>query len=146
MLRDAQCHEYDWQTTADEIAAIKAWIDDGAKPPAEVKIKELVVPHIAPRGTPRRPVNALAHSAPGKIIAVAGFGEVQLRAEDGLASVRTLAGHRGNVNVVVFSADGSRLFAAAGEPARFGEIRQWMVADGKLVRVFEGIKNTGFSM
>ena len=58
-----------------------------------------------------------------------------------LASVRTLAGHRGNVNSVVFSADGSQLFAAAGEPALFGEIRQWNVADGKLVRVFEGHKD-----
>lgn len=125
----------------EEIAAIKAWIEQGAKPPTHLKAKELIVPHIAPRGTPRRPVNALAHSAAARLVAVAGYGEVQLRAAEGLTPVRTLAGHRGNVNSVVFSADGSQLFAAAGEAALFGEIGQWNVADGKRVRVFAGHKD-----
>ena len=64
---------------AGEIAVLKAWIDDGAKPPTDVKAKELVVPKITPRGTPRRPINALAHSGTARLIAVGGFGEVQLR-------------------------------------------------------------------
>lgn len=126
---------------AAEIAVVKAWIDGGAKPPVEVKAKDLVVPKITPRGTPRKPVHALASSASGGLIAAAGVGEVQLRKTDGLGVVRTLSGHRGNVNAVVFSGDDSQLFAAAGEPSQFGEVRQWNVAAGKLVRVFEGHKD-----
>jgi WD40 repeat protein len=123
---------------AAEIAALKAWVDDGAKPPTEAKAKELILPKITPRGTPRKPVHALANSAPGGLIAVADVGEVQLRKAVGFTAVRILSGHRGNANAVVFSVDGSQLFAAAGEPALFGEVRQWNVADGKLIRVFEG--------
>jgi hypothetical protein len=68
-------------------------------------------------------------------------GAIKIWKANEATEVRTLAGHRGNVNSVAFSADGSQFFAAAGEPALFGEIRQWNVADGKLVRVFEGHKD-----
>src|SRR5213594_2759707 len=44
----------------EQIALIRAWIDAGAKPPAEVKIKELVVPKIEPKVPPRNSVNAIA--------------------------------------------------------------------------------------
>ena len=71
----------------------------------------------------------------------------QRRAEDSdaLPRFKTLPSHRGNVNAVLFSADGSQLFAAAGEPGLFGEVRQWSVADGKLVRVFEGHSDAIYS-
>src|SRR5438477_3821340 len=42
----------------EQIALIRAWIDAGAKPPAEFKPKELVVPKIEPKVPPRRPINA----------------------------------------------------------------------------------------
>ena len=57
-----------------------------------------------------------------------------------------LKGHRGNVNAVVFSADGAQLFAAAGEPGLFGEVRQWNVAEGKLMRVLEGHRDAIYSV
>ena len=64
-----------------------------------------------------------------------------------LSSAATkLGGHRGNVNSVTFSPDdGTQLFAAAGEPGLFGEVRQWNLADGKLVRVFEGHSDAIYS-
>src|SRR5256885_13686722 len=58
----------------------------------------------------------------------------------------TLSGHRGTVNAVVFSADGKQLCAAAGENALFGEVRQWNVADGKLIRTFEGHRDALYSV
>src|SRR5262249_31665868 len=51
----------------EEIAALKAWVDAGApapKDPARLAIRELVTPHIAPLGPPRRAIHAIAH-APG---------------------------------------------------------------------------------
>src|SRR6266704_4563478 len=38
----------------EEIAIIKGWIDAGAKPPAENKIRELAVPKIEPKVPPRK--------------------------------------------------------------------------------------------
>ncbi len=130
----------------EEIALIKAWIDGGAKPPTEVKAKEIAVPKIALKGSPRKPVNVLAKSPAEKTVAVGGYGGVELRSASDFAFQRALDGSRGNVNAVAFSADGSQIFAAAGEPALFGEVRQWNVADGKLVRVFEGHRDAIYSL
>lgn len=124
--------------TTNEIDLIRAWIDAGAKPPAQEKGRELVVPKIVPTSPPRRSIHALAHDPKSRLVALALPGDVELRSIDSRTVVRTLAGHRGHVNSLVFSKDGKHLFAAAGEPGLFGEVRQWNVADGKLVRVFEG--------
>jgi WD40 repeat protein len=123
-----------------EIAAIKAWIDAGAKGPkgSEVARKEIVVPKITPKVQPRNPINAVAYAAGPKLLAVARYGAVELRSMETRAVVRTLSGHHGNVNAVAFSADGAQVFAAAGEPSLFGEVRQWKVSDGSLVRTLEG--------
>ncbi|MBI3853745.1 MAG: hypothetical protein HY298_26175 [Verrucomicrobia bacterium] len=132
----------------DEIAAIKAWIDAGAHAPPEGKAiaRQLVVPKITPKVKPRMSINALAYAPEPKLIAVARYGEVELRSADNQNVVRTLTGHRGNVNAVVFSADGAQLFAAAGEPGLFGEVRQWKVSDGTLVRTLEGHKDALYSI
>jgi WD40 repeat protein/mono/diheme cytochrome c family protein len=122
----------------EEIAVIRGWIDAGAKPPAQQLVKELKVPKIEPKTTPRRSIHSLAYEPKSRLIAVALPGEVELRSADSRTVVRTLKGHRGHVNALAFSKDGKHLFAAAGEPGLFGEVRQWSVNDGKLVRTFEG--------
>ena len=134
--------------TADEIAAIKAWIDAGANAPTEAKalVKELIVPKIVPKVQPRNAINALAVSPQQKLIAAARYGEVDLISSDTHALARKLTGHRGNVNAIAFSADGSQLFAASGENSLFGEIKQWKVADGSLVRTFEGHRDAIYSV
>jgi WD40 repeat protein len=125
---------------SDEIALIKSWIDAGAKGPGGPrKPVELVTPKIPLKTQPRRPINSLAFAPQSELLAVARYGEVELvRAERPSGVLTTLKPHRGNVNAVVFSADGTQLFAGAGEAGLFGEVRQWSVADGKLLRVFEG--------
>lgn len=131
-----------------EIATIKAWINAGAQAPADSKVlvKELVVPKIVPKVQPRNGINALAFSSQKKLIAAARYGEVDLISADTRAVVQTLTGHRGNVNAIAFSADGSQLFAASGENALSGEVKQWKVSDGSLVRTFEGHKDTIYSV
>ncbi len=132
----------------DEIAVIKAWIDAGAPPPPAgfVAAKPVEVPKIEPKVPPRRPINALAFAPSRKWLAAARYGEVEIISTETRLPLRSLMGHRGNVNGLVFSADGSVLFAASGEPAQAGEVRQWNVADGKLVHVFEGHADAIYSI
>lgn len=120
-----------------EIALIKAWIDAGAKPPAEGAALTLNIPKIAPRVAVVKPINALAHSPTAKLLALARYGDVELVNADTRAVVRTLAGHRGNVTALAFSADGAQLFAASGDPGLVGQVGHWSVSDGKLIRSWE---------
>ncbi|MEO6183711.1 MAG: c-type cytochrome domain-containing protein, partial [Verrucomicrobiota bacterium] len=133
---------------ATEIATIKTWIDAGANAPTDAKalVKELVVPKIVPKGQPRNAINALAFSSQQKLIAAARYGEVDLISSDTRSLTRKLTGHRGTVNAIAFSADGSQLFAASGENSLLGEVKQWKVADGSLVRPFEGHRDAIYSV
>jgi hypothetical protein len=123
-----------------EITLIKLWIDGGAHGPVPGSLarKEIQVPTITPKGTPRNPINALAVEPKSNLLAVARYREVELRSADDRELVHTFGGHKGNVNAVVFSPDGSQLFAAGGEPSLDGEVRQWRTADGSLVRTLSG--------
>src|SRR6185437_14731065 len=126
--------------TAAEIALLKAWLDAGAKGPSGEKPDPtlLVTPKVPLLAPARRVINAAAISPDGKLAALAGYGEVRLVALDSRQTVRTLGGHRGAVTEVVFSADGSRLLSAAGEPGLFGELKIWNTADGALLRTIIG--------
>lgn len=123
-----------------EIALIKAWIDAGAKSPtgAAPDPTKLVTPKVELKTQPRLPINAAAWSPDGRLIALAGYGRVQLISPQTQNVVRELKDHRGNVNDVAFSNDGRLLAAAAGEPGLFGEVRLWNVADGSLSKVLTG--------
>src|SRR6266478_8346038 len=79
--------------TPEEIAVLKAWIDGGAKGPSmPPKVKEVVVPKIAPKGIPRNPINALACSGPSRFLAAARYAQVELRDAKDLHVIRTLSG------------------------------------------------------
>jgi WD40 repeat protein len=133
--------------SAEEINAIRAWIDSGARGPSVAPVaKELRVPRIEPKGKTRKPVNALACSTEAKILAVARYKEVELRSVPDLRLTRTLAPHQGAVNVVVFSGDGATLFAAGGQPGVSGEVRQWNVADGKPLQTFKGHQDAIYAL
>jgi hypothetical protein len=132
-----------------EVAAIKAWIDAGALAPKEapkIFAREIIVPKIIPKVAPRKAIHALAVASGPKVVAVARYGEVELRSTDTHEALRTLTGHRGHVNAVAFSTDGKILASAAGEPALFGEVKIWNVADGKLIRTIEGHADALYSV
>src|ERR1051325_11569842 len=91
---------------SEEVALIKAWIDTGAKGPSgPTKPMELVTPKIPLKAEPRRAINSVAFSPQTKLMAVARYGEVELRSETDQSLItsaarRSLKGHRGNVNAV----------------------------------------------
>ncbi len=132
--------------SAEDIALIAKWIDAGAKPAAVVVKRELNVPKVAPKVAVRASVNALAYSPQAKLLAVGRYGAVELVKADTREVVRKLEGLPGNVNAVIFSADGAMLFAASGENALAGRVKIWNVADGKLVRTIEGHRDTIYAL
>jgi hypothetical protein len=119
-----------------EIAVLKAWIAAGAKNSSAGADSgwALAVPHIEPKAKPRKPINSLAYSPDGQLIAAAGYRSVTILTASTVSAsakspVQTLSGLSGNVNAIGFSSDGSVLFGAAGEPGLFGELTFWNTAD-----------------
>jgi len=145
---------------ADEITLLKTWIDAGARGPAgPVKAFELIVPKIPLKGAARQPITSLAFAPRSHQFAVGRYGQVEMfelgrepigskpRTDNRLlpAAAKLFSGHHGNVNALVFSRDASQMFAAAGNAGMSGEVRQWNVSDGKLVRVFKGHQDAIYS-
>src|SRR4051812_6263699 len=131
-----------------DLALLRSWIAAGAKglKPGEVLPKIVAVPKIEPKVAPRKPIQSLAYEPKSKLLALARLGEVELRSAETRAVVRTLTGHAGPVNGVAFSADGTILAAAGGEPGAAGEVRLWSVADGKPLRTFKGHEDAIYSI
>lgn len=142
---------------SDEVAILKAWVDAGAKGPnGEAPDPTLLItPKIATQGPVRQPIQALAWSRPNAQGAESGrwvaFGQDRsviwvperlipthpTGIAPGLEATRRQ--HvRGSVNDVGFSADGELVFAAAGEPGLFGEVKLFQTKDGSLIRTIQG--------
>lgn len=108
---------------AAEIDVLKAWIAAGAKGPsgAAADPTMLVTPQVKLLAPAKLPINAIAMSADGQLLAVARQGEVELLSLPAMKSLHKFDGLRGSVNGVSFSRDGKFVVAAAGEPGLFGE-------------------------
>lgn len=124
----------------EEVALIRAWIDHGAKPPQVMTTAThalAALPKVPVRVPPRLSVLSLATASDGRMV-VAGLPGLVRLLEPGGRVVRDLRGLAGKANAVGFSPDGKHVFAAAGEAGMKGEAGQWRVADGTLVRKYEG--------
>lgn len=132
----------------EEISLVRAWIDAGTPAPAagQENARLANLPKIAPLGTPRSPINALAYAPKLDLLAIARYGAVELRNATTHALIHTLSGLRGQVNALVFSPDGAHILAAAGEPGISGEVRQFTTASGAPVRVFEGHRDAVYAL
>lgn len=136
------------QPKGEEVALLKAWIDAGAKGPegAGPDPTMLVTPQIKLLAPAKESVNAIAVAPQGGLVAIARYGVVELQTLPERRLVHTLAGHRGSVNAVAFSANGEYVACAAGEAGLFGEARLWKVADGSLFKVFQGHKDSLYAV
>ncbi len=130
----------------EQIKTLKDWIDAGATPTRSAVRKELIVPHVPPRHAPRRSIQSIASSPADPLIAVGRYAEVEIRSTENQTTLRTLSGHRGNVNSVAFSKDGRSLVSVAGQPGVSGEIRLWNPADGTLIRSIVGHRDAVYSV
>ncbi|KAB2660095.1 MAG: hypothetical protein DVB31_14755, partial [Verrucomicrobia bacterium] len=125
----------------EQVALFKSWIDGGAPLPTVAAASRVVaVPRVEPRGTPRRPINALAFDPASRLLAVARSDAVELVHADTRKVVRSLSGFGGAAHAVVFSRDGTSVYAGTGDPTG-GEVRQWKTADGTPGRVHRGHKD-----
>ncbi len=131
-----------------QIAVVKDWIQGGSVPPPAgyARVRVLDVPKIVPTANTPLPVHALAYEPSRNLIAVARHGVVELVDADSRQIVRTVTGHAGAVNRVLFAEQGRRLFAASGEPGVSGEIREWNTDDGTFVRVLVGHTDAIYAM
>ncbi len=131
------------QPTAAEIALLTTWIDLGAKGPSgDYDPTRLITPRIELTNPARAPVSAVALAPDDAEVAIARYGAVSLGPLELSAPRRQLAGPRGNVNDLVYSADGNLLVAASGEPGLFGEARLWERQSGRELRVFQGHRDS----
>lgn len=114
----------------EQIALFKAWIDAGAPLPTNVATaRELTVPRVEPRGTPRRPVQDLAYHAGRGWLAVVRPDEIEVLSGSTRQRVQRWTGFRGSATAVAFSPDGQWLYAGVGD-ATGGEVWSWKMADG----------------
>lgn len=135
-----------------EIALIKAWINAGAPGPTAAESISLATPTtrpaaaISPKVAVRRPVLSLAYDWKMDVVAAARPGEVEIWSVAQQGIIHRFRNLAGNVNAVAFSADGTRLFAAGGDPGVKGRIWIWSAGDWKLIRTFEGHTDAIYSL
>ena len=122
----------------DQIAQIRAWIDEGAQPASTNRsTRPLEVPRIAPRGTVRHPITALAFHAGSRLLAVARTDALDLVSIETRKPIRSLKGFQGAVYAVAFSPDGKWIVTGGGD-ATGGDVRRWNVSEGTIDRAYPG--------
>jgi WD40 repeat protein len=114
--------------TPDEVAALRAWIDAGAKDDGGSTV--IALPDIKARAPHAAPVAALAYRPDGKLLAAAGWREVLLIDPNSGDVVDKLPGQTGDVTALAFSRDGSLLAVASGSPDVVGEVRIYKAGAG----------------
>lgn len=127
--------------TAEQIAAIKRWIETGAILDAGFSASSPLIAIIPKETQPNPPeaypvavpVTAVAFNHDGSQLATSGYHEVIVwNAADGklVSRIKNVAER---VYDLEFTADGQTLVIAAGTPAQIGEVKLFNVADGKLL-------------
>jgi len=120
--------------TKDQISAISRWIAEGGKDDTPEEVQDTISPENPPVYHSAPVISALAYSPDGQLIAVSGFREILLQKADGTGLVGRFVGRSQNITSLSFSPDGKVLAATGGNPALFGEVQFWNVAEKKLER------------
>jgi WD40 repeat protein len=131
--------------TPQELALVKLWIDEGAKPPTTVRMKEKIVVNLPPILV--KPVRAVAVSPDGKYVAASRGNQIHLfdgKKGDFLKTIidptlktpdgkEAKAAHISLVESMCFSPDGKTL--ASGS---FQELTLWDVEKGEPIKRLSG--------
>jgi WD40 repeat protein/mono/diheme cytochrome c family protein len=145
------------ELSAEEIGAIKAWIDAGAKGPGAAsepvaaspvepaKSESTGLPDIKPIARVKAAISSLAFQPGGAALALGSYREIVLIGADG-KPIAKLAGGANQVRGLAFSPDGKLLAAAGGNPGQFGEIKLWNVADKKELLSIRGHSDNIFAV
>lgn len=127
---------------AADLAKVKRWIEEGAVfdgPDPKVALAGYIPPPVHPAAPEKYaatlPITALAFSPDGSQVFASGYHEITVwNAADGQL-VRRIGNVAQRTYALSFSADGSQLLAASGDPGRLGEARIFNAATGELVKV-----------
>ena len=133
--------------TENELQMLGDWINAGARGPDGMAVEPtLVTPKIELLGKARDPINAVAVSPNGRLLAVAQYGRVEIKnVEDG-QRVSLLEGLTGVVNGVAFSDDGSLLIAGAGEAGLAGEVVLYQTDDWSILQKVRGHRDSVYAV
>ncbi len=132
--------------TRGEIDVLRSWIQQGAKfdGPSETdsRIDSLFdplanLPTVGMRASQLAPCTSIVVSPRGEFIAAAAGKEILLFDRKGHLR-KTLTGHDGPLNSLVFTPDGAKLIAAGGRPGMFGEVAVWDMATQRKVLGWKG--------
>jgi len=127
------------QPTAEEIALVKLWINQGAKGPAVDVPLPLVpeVPRIEPKVDVLPAITSVAYSPDGTLLAAVRYREVLIFETQHGRLLRSLSGAEDPLNAVAFSPDGQTVAAAGGPAGISGTVHLWSVS-GPLLQTIRG--------
>ncbi|MBA61023.1 MAG: hypothetical protein CMJ76_01540 [Planctomycetaceae bacterium] len=129
-----------------ELEMLRTWIASGARGPDGNAVQPmLITPKIELLGKVRDPINSVAVSPDGELLAIAQYGRVEIKTLSEGKQIALLDGLTGVVNGVAFSKDGSLLVAGAGETGLFGEISLFKTVDWSLIRRSRGHRDSVYA-
>ncbi len=136
--------EGDEPLTVQQLDILTAWIEQGAGGPSGNTAPTMLRTPEIPANSTLRPVTALAISPAGTQVAMARFGEVEIRDRQLKNVLQTITIPAGKINALQFDASGERLLIAGGISGLEGhaEIRQ--LSTGQRVAVFNGHRDALF--
>lgn len=139
--------------TAEQVAAVKRWIDEGAKfdGPDPTAALASIVPSKAYPAAPqnyRAPlaVTALAFNPSGNELAASGYYEVTIWNPADGALLRRIGNVAQRVYALSYNKDGSLLAVASGTPGQVGDVRLVNPTTGELVRELGRMADVAFGV
>ena len=138
---DDRMPQKDEALPAAQIAAIKQWIEQGARFDGEDRSVALAV--LSPPQHPAAPrayampvpVTALAFAPSGEQLAASGYHEITVWNARSGALVRRLGNVAERTFDLAFSPDGRWIACASGTPGKLGEVKLFNATNGELARV-----------